>query len=44
MHLKGLTNLRKLVLYSTLVTDEGVKKLRQALPNCVILTRAIGRS
>jgi hypothetical protein len=35
-HLKGLTQLQFLALGNTAVTDAGVKKLRQALPNCKI--------
>ncbi len=35
-HLKGLTRLRRLVLINTQVTDEGIKKFQQALPNCQI--------
>jgi len=36
-HLKGLTNLRSIkLLLRTQVTDEGVKKLKQALPYCRI--------
>ena len=35
-HLKGLTNLRYLDLKRTKVTNEGVMKLQQALPNCKI--------
>ena len=35
-HLKGLTNLQLLWIAKTQVTDEGVKKLQQALPNCEI--------
>ena len=35
-HLKGMTNLRKLTLVDTQVTDEGVDKLQQALPDCKI--------
>lgn len=34
--LEGLTNLRVLILRSTEVTDEGVKRLQQALPECRI--------
>jgi len=36
VHLKGLTNLELLVLGDTQVTDEGVKNLQEALPNCRI--------
>ena len=36
VHLKGLTQLQELYLVDTKVTDEGVKKLQQALPNCKI--------
>jgi hypothetical protein len=35
-HLKGLTNLERLELNRTQVTDEGVRKLQEALPNCEI--------
>jgi len=35
-HLEGLTNLKWLRLYKTQVTEEGVKKLQQSLPNCTI--------
>ena len=35
-HLKGLTKLESLLLYSTKVTNAGVKQLQQALPNCKI--------
>jgi len=34
--LKGLTHLQVLWLANTQVTDEGVKKLQQKLPNCKI--------
>lgn len=33
---KGLSQLEELDLKDTKFTDEGVKKLRQALPNCKI--------
>jgi len=36
VHLKGLTKLDWLVLNSTQVTNTGVKKFQQALPNCKI--------
>ena len=36
VHLKGLTNLQTLILSGTEVTEAGFKKLRQALPKCVI--------
>jgi hypothetical protein len=35
-HLEGLGQLQWLSLRGTQVTDEGVKKLQQALPNCKI--------
>ncbi len=35
-HLKGLMQLKKLVLHDTKVTDKGVKRLQEALPNCKI--------
>jgi hypothetical protein len=31
-HLRGLTELRLLVVYDTQVTDAGIRRLRQALP------------
>jgi len=37
VHLKGLANLQSLSLTGTQVTDEGVQKLQQALPNCTII-------
>ena len=36
VHLEGLTKLKDLDLMFTQVTDEGVKKLKEALPNCEI--------
>ncbi|MEE2707567.1 MAG: hypothetical protein VX988_10980 [Planctomycetota bacterium] len=36
VHLTGLTKLKWLRLESTKVTDAGVKKLKQALPKCII--------
>jgi hypothetical protein len=35
-NLKAFTQLKTLNLIETKVTDEGVKKLQQALPNCHI--------
>jgi hypothetical protein len=36
-HLSGLTELKSLSLNGTQVTDQGIKKLQQALPNCNIV-------
>ena len=36
VHLKGLTKLQFLLLGGTKATDVGIKKLKQALPNCKI--------
>ena len=36
-HLEGLTNLESLFLGGTHLTDEGVKQLGKALPNCDIV-------
>ena len=36
VHLKGLTNLEGLLLIGTQVTDAGVAKLKEALPDCRI--------
>ena len=36
VHLKGLTRLQVLDVSSTQVTDGGVQKLQQSLPNCGI--------
>jgi hypothetical protein len=36
MHLSGMTNLQRLTLVGNNVTEEGIKKLRKALPNCKI--------
>jgi hypothetical protein len=36
VHLYELGNLRQVLLYNTKVSDEGVQRLRQALPNCRI--------
>ena len=36
VHLKGLLKLRHLYLFNTNVTDAGIQKLQQALPNCGI--------
>jgi hypothetical protein len=33
-HLRGLTQLNFLAIKDTPVTDDGVKKYQQALPNC----------
>ncbi len=35
-HLEGLTNLRRLYLSPSQVSDAGVEKLQEALPNCAI--------
>jgi len=37
VHLKGLGNLKALDLSATRVTDDGVKQLQEALPNCAIV-------
>ncbi len=36
VHLHGLTSFQTLNLNDTQVTDEGIKKLQEALPNCKI--------
>ena len=36
VHIKGLTNLKELLLNSTQLTDAGVGELKQALLNCNI--------
>ena len=36
VHLNGLANLLGMYLYRTKVTDAGIAKLKQALPNCGI--------
>jgi hypothetical protein len=36
VYLEGLNKLECLLLGGTKVTDDGVKKLQQALPNCQI--------
>ena len=35
-HLMGVGSLRELILDGTQVTDAGIKKLKQTLPNCKI--------
>ena len=37
LHLKGLTDLKALLLGNTQVTDAGVQDFRKALPNCEII-------
>ncbi len=37
---KPLTDLKRLALYNTKITDEGLKKLQEALPNCNIFPLA----
>jgi hypothetical protein len=36
-HLKGLTRLQTLDVSNARISIEGVKKLQQALPNCLIV-------
>ncbi len=36
VHLEGLTSLRMLFLHNTQITDAGVAKLKEALPECDI--------
>jgi len=36
VHLQGLSQLKELWLTGTKVTNQGVKKLQQVLPNCKI--------
>jgi hypothetical protein len=38
-----LTKLKELELFNTTVSDKGVKKLKEALPNCVITHGTRGR-
>ena len=38
VHLKGLTSLQELYLMRTKITDAGVAKLKEALPNCQIIS------
>ena len=40
-HLKGLTNFEHVDLYDTHVTEEGIKELQEALPNCKIDWRGV---
>ena len=43
-HLKGFTIIKTLDLTGAQITDEGIKKPEQALPNCEIRRRrALGR-
>lgn len=37
-HLKGLTNLKELFIQQTKVTEEGIEKLKKALPDCQFKT------
>jgi hypothetical protein len=43
-HLYCLTKLKRLDLSNSRVTDEGVKKLQNVLPNCKIVTRPPNRA
>ena len=36
VHLKGMTELRTLIFWTTNVTDVGIDDLQKALPNCLI--------
>ena len=38
VHIETLTSMEKICLSETGVTEEGVRKLSQALPNTVVLT------
>jgi len=42
-HLRGLKTLRELILYGTGATEEGVKRLQEALPKCDIQRQPLPR-
>jgi len=43
VHLEDLPKLESLFVFQTQVTDEGVKKLQQALPNCKVHHKPLPR-
>ena len=43
VHLEDLPKLEKLFVFQTQVSDEGVKNLQQALPNCKVYHKPLPR-